>query len=277
MKRVTLPAQPRRLSKIMQLSIVLACIVFLPGLGHANLLNSATQSTTAVNVLLNYGDGRLVWYNQTIVPSNWNFFNVTNLVTNGNIGSVFFASFGSHFIYSINNVGCPASNIFCDQAWGLWTLDGICWDEAQVGVDQLLVSQVMTVAWFLTPAASLGLFPPTGASCVSASVIVKPGDSQAVVNVGSQGVIPAAILSTRTFDATKVVPTTVRFGRTGTESSPLHWSLQDVNNDGTLDMVLQFNTQGTRIQSGDNQAVLMGRTMDGVPFRGFAVIQTIGH
>jgi len=200
-----------------------------------------------------------------------------SLVTNGNIGSVFFASFGSHFIYSINNVGCPASNIFCDQAWGLWMLDGICWDEAQVGVDQLLVSQVKTVAWFLTPAATLGQVPPTGASCVSANIVVKPGDSQPVLNVGSQGVIPVAILSTPTFDATKVVPGTVRFGRTGTEASALHWSLQDVNNDGTLDMVLQFETQSTGIQSGDSQAVLMGRTIDGVPFRGFAVIQAIGH
>ncbi len=261
----------------MQLLMVLASIIFLPNLGHASLVTSTSQTTTTVNLLLNYGNGTLVWYNQTVVPSNWNFFNVTNLVTSGNIGSVFFASFGSHFIYSINKVGCPASNIFCDLAWGLWTLDGICWDEAQVGVDQLFVSQVKTVAWFLTPVASLGLFPPTGASCVSANIIVKPGDSQAVLNVGSHGVIPVAILSRPTFDATKIVPATVRFGRTGTEASPLHWSLQDVNNDGTLDLVLQFRTQSTGIQSGDSQVVLMGRTIDGVSFRGFAVIQTVGH
>ncbi len=260
----------------MQLLIVLVCIIFLPNLGHASLVTSTSQTTTTVNLLLNYGNGTLVWYNQTLVPSNWNFFNVTNLVTKGNIGSVFFASFGSHFVYSINNVGCPASNIFCDQAWGLWTLDGICWDEAQVGVDQLLVSRVKTVAWFLSPLATFGEFPPTGANCVSANIVVKPGDNQTVLNVGSKGVIPVAILSTSTFDATKVVPATVRFGRTGTEASPLHWSLQDVNNDGSLDMVLQFSIQRTGIQSGDTQVILMGRMIDSTPFRGFATIQTIG-
>ncbi len=247
----------------------------MPILAHATS-TSPGANTTSVNVLLNYGNGTLVWYNQTLVPSTWNFFNVTELITKGNLGAVFFASFGSHFVYSINGVGCPASNIFCDEAWGFWTLDGICWDLPFVGVDMIPVSQSTTVAWYLTPAATFGETPPIGVNCLNVNIDVQPGGSQPVVNLKSQGVVPVAILSTSTFDATKVNPLTVKFGRTGTEASPVHSSLQDVNGDGLLDMVLQFKTQSTGFQLGDSQATLMGRTLDGTPFRGSSAIQVIG-
>ena len=254
---------------------ILGSMAFVPILGHASS-TSSSPSTTSVNVLLNYGNGTLVWYNQTSVPTSWNFFNVTELVTRGNLGAVFFASFGSHFVYSINGAGCPASNIFCDEAWGFWTLDGICWDLPFVGVDAIPVTQAMTVAWSLTPAATFGETPPIGVNCLNVNIDVHPGDNQSVVNLKSQGVVPVAILSTSTFDATKVNPLTVKFGRTGTESSPVHSSLQDVNGDGLLDMVLQFKTQSTGLQPGDSQATLMGRTSDGTPFRGSSAIQVIG-
>lgn len=250
-------------------------MALVPTLAHATT-TSSTSSTTSVNVLLNFGNGTLVWYNQTSVPSSWNFFNVTELITKGNLGAFFFASFGSHFVYSINGVGCPASNIFCDQAWGLWTLDGICWDLAFTGVDMIQVTQATTIAWYLTPAAISGNNPPIGANCLSVNIGVKPGDSQPVVNLNSQGVVPVVILSTSTFDATKVNPQTVKFGRTGAEASPVHSSLQDVNGDGLLDMVLQFRTQSTGLQLGGTQVTLMGRTSDGTPFRGSTAIQVIG-
>jgi hypothetical protein len=258
--------------------LVLTVIVFglSSTIGRANAATQNGSSNVSVNLLINYGNRTLVWYNQTSVPSSWNFFNVTELVTKGNLGAVFFASFGSHFVYSINGVGCPASNIFCDQAWGFWTLDGICWDLPFVGVDQIPVSQSTTVAWSLTPAANFGETPPIGPNCLTVNMSVKPGDTQQIVNLRSQGVVPVAILSTSTFDASKVNPLTVRFGRTGTEAAPVHFSLQDINGDGLLDMVLQFRVQSTGLRVGDSQVTIMGRTLDETPFRGSSAIQIIG-
>src|SRR5260370_22670872 len=173
MKRVTLPALSHRLRRIMQLLVILGSIGFVPILAHATSA-SLGANTTSLNVLLNYGNGTLIWYNQTLVPSTWNVFNVTELITKGNLGSVFFASFGSHFVYSINGVGCPSSNIFCDEAWGFWTLDGIFWDLPFVGVDMIPVSQSTTVAWYLNPAAAFSETPPRGVDCSNLHLNVQP-------------------------------------------------------------------------------------------------------
>ena len=242
----------------------------------ATSISNASPNTTTVNLLVNYGNGTLTWYNGTTVPATSNFFDATEQVLNGNVGAVFFTSFGSHFVYSINGVGCPASNIFCDQAWAFWTLDGICWDLPFVGVDQVSVSQTSTVAWFLNSAESFGISPPTGALCSAASINVRPGSNQTVIDLQSQGKIPVAILSTSGFDATAVNPATVRFGKTGTEASPVHWTIEDVNGDGKPDLVLQFLMQTIGVQPGDNQVILMGRFVNGMPFRGFATIQVKG-
>jgi Bacterial lectin len=53
--------------------------------------------------------------------------------------------------------------------------------------------------------------------------------------------LPVAILSTDTFDATAIVPSSVRFGKTGTEPSEVHTvAVKDVNGDGHDEFVFRF-------------------------------------
>jgi len=255
---------------------LLGVAAFLPHYAHAAQTKSSSP-VVPIHMLVNYGNGTLEWHNQTSASLNSNFYNFTARIFGSSLGAIYFASFASHFVYSINGVGCPASNIFCDVSWGFWTLDGVCWDLPFVGVDQVLVTQPMTVAWFLQPISSFGESPPTGPNCVSINIEVKPGSNQTVINVAAKGVIPVAILSTNSFNASKINPLAVKFGATGTEASPRHWALQDVNGDGLPDLFLQFSTQNTGLQAGDTQAALMGMTIDGTPFRGIASIQTTRH
>lgn len=110
----------------------------------------------------------------------------------------------------------------------------------------------------------------------SLDIDIKPGSFPNSINPKSKGVIPVTILTTKTFDATTVDPTTVLFGRTGTEAAPVHSTLEDVDGDGDTDMVLHFKTQNTGIRCGDTSASLTGETVNGQAIEGSDTIKTVG-
>jgi hypothetical protein len=129
-------------------------------------------------------------------------------------------------------------------------------------------------------ADTLGLvtqFTITPAPAVVPVVVdIKPGSEPAPINPKSQGVIPVAILTTDTFDATTVNPATARFGKTGTEAMLVQSALEDVDGDGDTDLILHFNTQDTGIQCGDTSASLTGETFSGQAIQGSDSIVTVG-
>jgi hypothetical protein len=105
---------------------------------------------------------------------------------------------------------------------------------------------------------------------------VKPGSDPNSINPRSRGVIPVAILTTEDFDATAVDPSTVLFGKTGTEASPFHYAFEDVDGDGDIDMILHFRTQETGLICGNTEAILTGATLDGQAIEGSDSIKTVG-
>jgi VCBS repeat-containing protein len=98
---------------------------------------------------------------------------------------------------------------------------------------------------------------------------IQPGDAGNTVDLRSK--ITVAILSSSGFDARNVDINSLRFGRTGAENSIVRhkktglpqFRVEDVNGDGLLDLVLQFDAELTGLQAGDTQAVLTGNLIDG--------------
>ena len=93
---------------------------------------------------------------------------------------------------------------------------------------------------------------------------IKPGSYPNSINLKSKGVIPVAILTTPSFDASTVDPATVLFAG----ASPTHSALEDVDGDGDLDLILHVPTQSTNIQQGDTEACLTGQTFGGDSIQG---------
>ena len=108
------------------------------------------------------------------------------------------------------------------------------------------------------------------------TIDIKPVSSENRINPRSNGRIRVAILTRDGFDATEVDPTTVRFGRTGTEAAPIHFALRDIDSDGNTDLVLRFKTPQTGIACGDTSASLSGRTFGGQAINGSDSIRTVG-
>jgi len=110
---------------------------------------------------------------------------------------------------------------------------------------------------------------------MAVSINIKPDTFPNSINPQNNGVIPVAILTTNTFDATMVDAATVRFGRNGTEAAPVQSALEDVDQDGDVDMILQFSTPTAGIQCGDTQSNLTGKTNTGASIQGSDSIITV--
>lgn len=113
----------------------------------------------------------------------------------------------------------------------------------------------------------------TAAANLTVSIEIKPPATAPVpINLSSAGVIPVAILSTPTFDATQVDPSTVTLAGAHVQligkSGKYQCSVQDVNGDGINDLLCQVSTAQSLIQPGDSNAVLEATTFAGLPIVG---------
>ena len=86
-----------------------------------------------------------------------------------------------------------------------------------------------------------------GPGPITAQIDIKPGSYPNAINLGSNGVIPVAILSDSDFDATTVDPDTVSLAGSGVavrgkgNKSLAHQ--EDVNGDGLMDLVVKVETE----------------------------------
>ncbi len=119
----------------------------------------------------------------------------------------------------------------------------------------------------------------TVANACGVDIDIKPGSEQNRINPESGGRTKVAVLTTCYFDATTIDPSTCYMLGPSTRNSgaPVeNWQLQDVDGDGDIDMILQFQTNLTGIEQGDEEASVIGNTDVGESFNGTDGITTVG-
>ncbi|HZM85195.1 MAG TPA: hypothetical protein VFF31_01450 [Blastocatellia bacterium] len=107
--------------------------------------------------------------------------------------------------------------------------------------------------------------PPT-----TVSLLIRPPKINPKRN---DGVMKAVILSTSTFDAATVDPTTVQFG---SATVPFRFFLGDEDEDGDIDLIFFFLVGDVGIQCGDTTVRLTGLTTSGQAIEGEGSIETVG-
>jgi hypothetical protein len=97
------------------------------------------------------------------------------------------------------------------------------------------------------------------ATDLEVEIDVKPGSDPTIINPRSNGMVPVAVLSDETFDATAVSPETVQFAGasvalSGSGKYMAHTA--DVDADGDEDMLLHFRTQDLKLADGIVEAIV---------------------
>lgn len=93
---------------------------------------------------------------------------------------------------------------------------------------------------------------------------IKPSS----VKLKSKGVIPVHIFTTDDFDATTIEVTTVKFGPGEAEEAHGKLHIEDVDDDGDLDVVMHFRVQESGLVLGLNEVTITGTYGDGLAFEG---------
>jgi hypothetical protein len=99
---------------------------------------------------------------------------------------------------------------------------------------------------------------------VAVEIDIKPWSDTNLVYPFSEILMPVAILGSEDFDAANVDVTTLAFGPDGT--SPVSSIFEDVNEDGLMDLLLDYRTAESGIDLGDEKACVTGKIFDGTPF-----------
>jgi uncharacterized protein (TIGR03118 family) len=112
-------------------------------------------------------------------------------------------------------------------------------------------------------------------AALEVSIDIKPASGDNNFRPSGKEVLPVAILTTDTFDATTIDPLSVRFGPGGATASHGMGRIADVDKDGDLDLLLQFRTLDAGIACGATFASLTGRTFGGQVIAGSDSVSTV--
>jgi hypothetical protein len=114
---------------------------------------------------------------------------------------------------------------------------------------------------------------------IPVSIDIKPGSFPNSINLSSAGVVPVAILSSGTFDATQVNPGTVSLAGAMVKliGKGDKYSCQavDINGDGLLDLLCHVTTAQFMIEPGTSVAFLEAETFNGQKIIGQDSIQIV--
>jgi len=123
-------------------------------------------------------------------------------------------------------------------------------------------------------------------SFIEVDIDIKPGSFPNAINMGSHGVIPVAFLSDEDFDASTVDPATVTLRGEdftdglvklrGKKDAPVPMSnLEDIDNDGDLDLVVHLETEKLAVYELDAICEIGALTFDGYVVSGSDTIKIV--
>ena len=106
-------------------------------------LKPAASSLYSADVLIDFGNGTRLWYNDTEVQPGWNAYVETVVLSHGDLKALWYPEFQEHLVSSIDGVSDSPT-----MSWFLWTYNETAsWQASPVGADLVPVDNGSVLAW----------------------------------------------------------------------------------------------------------------------------------
>jgi hypothetical protein len=106
-------------------------------------LKPASSSLYAADILIDFGNGTRLWYNDTRVQPGWNMYVETVVLSHGDLQAQWYPDYQEHLVTGIDGVSDSQT-----MDWFLWTYNETAsWQTSQVGADLLPVYNGSVLAW----------------------------------------------------------------------------------------------------------------------------------
>ncbi len=111
---------------------------------HASSDSPRSGCSVFVCTLINFGNSTSRWYNETNVPVEWDFYNLTVFIAQGNIQAEYYAPLNEHLVTAIDGIGNDSRS-----SWTLWLYcdKQNAWFFSSTGADAIKVTRGLTLAW----------------------------------------------------------------------------------------------------------------------------------
>jgi len=109
---------------------------------YVDLSHEYEAVTMRINIVIDYGNGTKVWYNNTLVPLGATLLNATETVAN--VQSTPWPEYQAVFIDAINDVPTTETHFWW---WKCWDRDVHEWKDGEIGADIYRLKPKETVMW----------------------------------------------------------------------------------------------------------------------------------
>ena len=112
-----------------------------------------------VHMLIEPSPDNPQWFRDVEMPQGYDAYQLTELVTEGNLKATWYPAFRSHFVESLIGVENEGSNFWLSY---LWNESSNEWEPLPVGADWFSVKDGHTLAWSYADTSKNPADPPTG-------------------------------------------------------------------------------------------------------------------
>lgn len=114
---------------------------------HPGALTAKPVATIQVSLLIEVSQDDVRWFRDVEVPEGTNAYELTELVTEGDLEATYYATFVSHFVEALLGVANEGPNYWLTF---LWNEPQKQWEPLPVGADLFSLKDGQVLAWAYT-------------------------------------------------------------------------------------------------------------------------------